>query len=451
MNADVCATDPSVAALHSAVWRLDPLDPVAVPEGWQRWAEAWAALREGAPEASAERAANVERFAMERGEAGLLIEAACLRALAEASCGRLEAATHHARRASRMARTESIPTQEVSAAMVLARMRRLAGFPHLAKRILRSVERYASPRFRAWLNWERVVSGVRLEGTASGPLSRASVMLEQAFDAVARGEAMPALDVPIERPLFEELAAIRVACTGEVEAGTSHELEAWVRGRVDAIPALIHGLLSRPGEELVDACAVVADPGRPGRRVASLASGVHMHGRAVLPRTRRKDGRRESMVAMLALAAEPVSEGALFTRVYGFAYHAGRHAGPLGVALHRARKYVAPAGRIEQRDGAVRLLLERGLVVPDPRSRSSPHDRLLCALADGGSSSAKELAEAVGRSRRWIQQSLAELVADGACASERRGRAVVYSVEDTTFLEPTFARTREPPESAHES
>lgn len=54
-----------------------------------------------------------------------------------------------------------------------------------------------------------------------------------------------------------------------------------------------------------------------------------------------------------------------------------------------------------------------------------------------GHASAKEAAEALGTPVRTSQDALRRMVDDGACRAEKRGRKLVYHVEDTTFLEPT--------------
>src|SRR4029453_533046 len=102
---------------------------------------------------------GLESDAYKAQHAPLVIEAASLRALALSGSGNLEEATRISRRASRMARTESIPQQEYFANLVLARLRRLNGQTHLATRILQSLLRMASPLWRPWLGWELVMAG----------------------------------------------------------------------------------------------------------------------------------------------------------------------------------------------------------------------------------------------------------------------------------------------------
>ena len=89
----------------------------------------------------------------------LVVEVTALRALVLASLAKTGDALTFARRASLMARTEAEPDAELLANIVLARMRRHVGKPHLAVRILDALARLVPHAPRAWLEWERLLAG----------------------------------------------------------------------------------------------------------------------------------------------------------------------------------------------------------------------------------------------------------------------------------------------------
>ena len=78
-------------------------------------------------------------------------------------------------------------------------------------------------------------------------------------------------------------------------------------------------------------------------------------------------------------------------------------------------------------------------VVPDPRCQRAHEDRVLQRMATSAGASARELATGLGISLRTVQDVLRDLVETGACQQHRDGRRRIYSVEDTTFQEPTRA------------
>ena len=100
----------------------------------------------------------------------LVVEMTALRALVLASLGKAGDALVFARRASMMARTEADPDAELLANLVLARMRRHAGKPHLAMRILDAIARLVPEAPRAWLEWERLLAS---GASPDGPLGEA--------------------------------------------------------------------------------------------------------------------------------------------------------------------------------------------------------------------------------------------------------------------------------------
>jgi hypothetical protein len=151
-----------------------------------------------------------------------------------------------------------------------------------------------------------------------------------------------------------------------------------------------------------------------------------------------KPGRTESLLAALALVGpDGLTEDALFAAVYGFTYNATLHRGAWDVALHRARSACAELAILHRNEGRVWLEVAHRFVVPDPRCQRAHEDRVLQRLASAEGTSARELASGLGLSLRTVQDVLRDLVETGACQQHRDGRRRTYSVEDTTFQEPT--------------
>src|SRR5450432_3826697 len=122
-----------------------------------------------------------------------VIESTVLRALLALSAGLTEDAVDMARRASRMAQSESLPQLEYLANVTLARVRRYSGRPHLALHILAALLRVAPPAWSGWIGWEMLLGGgegVRKDDPTS-VLYNAPAMVAQrnlaALIAAARG------------------------------------------------------------------------------------------------------------------------------------------------------------------------------------------------------------------------------------------------------------------------
>lgn len=389
---------------------------------WVRALERWVALARG--QASGD--AGLGAAARAAGDASLVVEATALDALAAAAAGELDVALECARRASRMARTEALPQAEYLAHLVLARLRRLRGYPHLAGRILDALARLASPRWQRWLAWERGWAGtVELPGGLAAARAAA-----RAGDRAAYGAATEALYDHVRdfAPVALEARCFVAAC--DPDAAPPPQLAPWCAGADARAPLGLyapddHGSLGY----------VACRPESRGRRI--LPPGQGLFGAPLLPRQRRKQSRVESLVSVLALAGpEGVHEADAFRTVYGFAFVPELHRGTFDVAQHRARAYLGARGSLERRGGDVRLVLTEPVLVPDPRCAEPLENRLLRAVA-GGAGSAKAAADAAGVSLRQAQKVLQELARDGACVAAREGRQVAYRVEDTTFSEPT--------------
>ncbi len=455
---------PSQHDYSQAILDLDREALAACQPGEPLAVGAWVALFEGRAADTQALAEKLLEQASRAGHAAQVVEATALRALAAASAGQQEAATELARRACRMAQAEASLPLELLASLVLARVRRLAGRPHLALRILGSVARAAPPSWRPWITWEVLLAGglprgLLDEAPEDPPAAmRAAEALESMLAAVAGGDRSAfersAAVVTAAVARFADLARDLHACRATLDTtfpGDSPSIDSWLTGTEISIPAGLHGL-GTPANELVDAevalAFVLASPGKPGRRLLrsglGLLAGVHNLEDDRAPA--RGLSRTDSGLATLALAAPGgLERGAFFERLYGFRFQQDLHRGALDVLVHRMRARIGTAGDIERdRDTAVlRLTLQAPIAIPDPRCALPLGERVLRALASLGGANAQETAEAMRMPLRTVQTALQQLVADGSCSLERDGRRVAYRVQDTTFTDPAAARVPE--------
>ena len=133
--------------------------PHGVAAGWLTLCRSWAEVIRGESSSVDTRLESLRTEAVDAQAAVLAVEATALRSLAALNDGNIPVATERARRASRMARTEAIPRAELLAHLVLARLRRISGKPHLAARILSSLIEFAAPPWHPWMLWELTLSG----------------------------------------------------------------------------------------------------------------------------------------------------------------------------------------------------------------------------------------------------------------------------------------------------
>ena len=420
--------------------------------GWVALSRAWAELVAGRHERVHELGAFAVDDAKRRSDAPLAIEGAVVRAVAALLRDDLEEATTIARRASRMARTESLPQQEYLANAVLARVRRLQGNSPLATRILTALLRVASPPWRPWLVWELLLASgdgaprpAPPEGRGANAVRSLARMLVAAREADrseydrARTELEAAVS---EHALFARDAEILRWAT-DVEAGAIEDapdrLRAWLAGSDDEAPDGLHGLAPAGSPET--AAVVAPGPGAaPPRRSLSVALplAVVSIGARVLEPSDNRQARTDSMIAALLLCgAEGSDEDRLFRAIYGFAYDAAIHAGVRDVLYHRVRARLGEIGSLERDAGRVWIDHREPLVAYDPRCSPPPEHSLLQLLAQAGHLTAKQAAEILGMPVRTAQHTLRKLAEDGACRAERDGRRMEYHLEDTTFMEPT--------------
>lgn len=360
---------------------------------------AWRSLAFGGPEVDLGAASKRAR---DEGLADLVVECSVLRALKAEGEGRLEDALRHARRASMMARNESLPQSEYLAGVTLARVRRRMGFPHLAIQILRTLEDIASPHWRAWIGWELTLAGdprpekdaAFLQSLCARPSLPSPPGL--ATFALQDAELIRALLDPRKVEPADHVPSGFASLVGEIN------LVCW--------PSQPARTLGQRGVEFAD---VAPFDGMTRRRIASLVASL---------------GRQS-----------PQEEAACFKSIYGFQFVPEMHRGTFDVLLHRTRTTLNGYAEIERSDEQVRMQVLRAFAIADPRHAERREARLLRVLAAGGQT-ARDAARAAGLSTRQAQSLLKELAGDGLCVAERVGRAIFYRVEDTCFSEPTRGR-----------
>jgi hypothetical protein len=373
---------------------------------------------------------SIERDAAATGKAALVLDAASLRALCLARQGRPEDALEHARRASRMARTEALPQQEYLANIVLARVRRLAGQSYLSARILGALRSFAPAPWHGWIDWELLMATGQAPSGEDTRVAALAALLAGRADVQTVGWAL----------FDEDLARLRAAMG--LSAAPDAAIDGWCAGEGDRPPYGLSGVATGSGGVREDgsiAC-VVCEPNEPARRMIMLGRAHRDEAIAELPGASRSFARTDALIAALALHGDAMPIDSLFKAVWGFKFSPSVHQAVFDTALHRARARLGAHGTIDRTNDEVAVSIPGPLIVPDPRCVSPAEERVLLFVARHGSASAQAASKALDIPLRTAQASLSSLVKDGACHRHKRGRQVAYSVEDTTFQEPTGQR-----------
>ncbi|MBN8611287.1 MAG: helix-turn-helix transcriptional regulator [Deltaproteobacteria bacterium] len=401
--------------------------------------------------------AAAEKCARSAELATLLVQLGVLRALVAEACGDGAAMMSIARRVSRMASSDGVPRAECLAHLVLARARRTAHHPHLAIRILAALASVAPWELAGWIALEARLAGdltLTAEGAGLTPSEAIAEDVSAAIDAARRGARMDFerhTEAAVSRAssvhvVARELALLAAAI--DVTRPVPEALAAWSEGDAVLAPPAVHGLGVRVIDESDDVgeAAVLGAPNARGRRLLGLGALLAL-GPDVLfhRRSRMRQGRVETLLAVLASAGpEGLEDARVFEKTYELVYQPTVHRGVFDVLLTRTRAAAEGFGDVVRRQGRIVLTLSRPVLLPDPRASARAHDRLLRALARSGRASADEVAKQTGLSVRAAQEALKSLSEGGACVADRRGRQLVYAVEDTTFSEATelLARRR---------
>lgn len=336
---------------------------------------------------------------------GLVVELHALRALHELTQGRVREALSTARRASRMAASESILQAEYLANLVLARTRRHAGMAHFAIRVLSALDAVVPPIWKPWVALESALAGAT---------------------------TIPQVDNVGFDQLSTECQTLSALATYSM--GIEPAAREWCLGRVHEVP---FGLRA-PSHDPLCLAVVVAEP-RGVRRV--LRSGLPQD--CVLIEPSPKARRLHESICVVLLSPEGIAEAELFELAYGYPPEDLGHDGVLRGLLHRIRKTLEGLAILERRDGQVRIEPQTRFAVADPRCETHLDDRILTFLAaHHGRATAKAIAQAMQIPLRTVQRKLGKLVEDGACSAESDRKRTEYIVEDTTFSEPTLHRLK---------
>jgi len=298
--------DAADATHWNAVLALAPIDGGDSDDDSP--ARAWQSLARGEAEAMEPRMAELFAIASASRDPRLVVEVTALRALVLASLAKTGDALTFARRASLMARTEAEPDAELLANIVLARMRRHVGKPHLAVRILDALARLVPDAPRAWLEWERLLAGgtspvAELETDADAPQAAApasmSAMAPMPTTAPARSgrtlllAARAGDRAGFERAAGELLDATRAWSDVQDEARAlialldpdrpvPDSLREFRHGADEALRYGLFGARVAPGEQEpgINVFAV-ARPREKGRRVLIDGLGLFAPGRLI--------------------------------------------------------------------------------------------------------------------------------------------------------------------------
>lgn len=336
----------------------------------------------------------------------LVVELQVLRVLDALNHGAVEDALSTARRASRMAASESILQGEYLANLVLARARRHSGMGHFAIRVLSALDAVVPPVWKKWIALESALAGARVMTSAD-----------------AGGFSQLAVEI-------NTLASIR-----STEVRVVPDALPWARGQVADVP---YGLRA-PSDDPLCLAIVVAAPERRARRI--LRAGLPSDCSLVEPSPKA----RRLHEALCLVLSEPtgLSEVTLFEKVYGYPPEDLGHDGVLRGLLHRMRKALEGLATLDRDEGRVRIDALVRFAVPDPRCETRLDDRILTFLAARqGRATAKDIAGELQIPLRTVQRKLGKLVEQGACNAESDRKRTEYVVEDTTFSEPTLHRLR---------
>ncbi|MEM9068013.1 MAG: winged helix-turn-helix domain-containing protein [Myxococcota bacterium] len=416
-------TQQHVALVHAHAASMGALSRPAAPsdvshpdrDGWTHAARQLLAFLHNEP------ATPVVELSRDR---ALRVEQMCVRALQGLAAGELDVATQHARRATRAAYAESLRGQEYLAYWVLGRVRRSTGNLYAATRIFAALARATPPAWRPLMEWELVLAGGDLPGQE---LSEPANTWRSLCAATLNGDRATWVDAQQKLAgavLPPRLALERDALLGGLEgtlnvaahravAGALYESALQI-GKTPAVWRLSPGAAPRlqwcVAAPLEDEESVLFDEGDRVRTAAAV-------------------------LAEAGDAGAPIET--LFRSVYGFDFDQRVHDGIFRVLLHRVREAMGDRAEIEREGPRITLRAGAAIALPEPRSEPPFGDRLLRLIATDPGATAKDLADRSGIPLRGVQRALRLLIDTGACRADRKGRRIVYAVEDTTFSEPT--------------
>jgi hypothetical protein len=418
-------------------------------------ADAWADLLEA--RTVRQSADGLRAEAAKERQAALVIEISALEAMQALHAGDVTRALVVARRASRMAQTETLPWPLSIASLVLARVRRYSGHPDLALRIVAVLAPRSPQRGQPWLAWESLLAGGIADGggVAAGAVGSVTDVPSHAAAAVAALTAVLRTPSPVDDhaeraagvaalertlgpcPAFRD-EAMHLLALLDPDRPPTPQVQAWQQGQVADPPAGLQALLAAQAPGVADGAVavVLAIPGARGRRVLWAAAHAPM-----LPGAPDEAQPRVAtgLAALALVGPAGLSIGEFFRAAYSLDFVRSLHRGSLDVLVHRMRKAIAAHGDIERDDERIVLRLAAAIAIPDPRCRTPIDARLSRLLSRTGPLSTEAAAAELGLPVRTARVLLRQFVADGLCRELREGRFVRYQIEDTTFSEPTPA------------
>jgi hypothetical protein len=419
---------------------------------WLLVANAWASYLGLSNPDRLEATASMEQVRLRAGElklAALVVESTVLIGLLALSGGMQTDARTLLRRAALMAQSEALPQSQYLAHLALARLRRYERRPHLAARILGSLRKVAPSSWRAWLDWESVLSGLnRMNNDASPAVRGPAQWLEQGLVAATAGDRERFLKQMSQAKeslagwadLQGELQTVQGCLDPLMPIDTlPQDVRAWVQGQGDLIPRGVDSIVfGRNDPELTVACVFAAPTFAPRRLLSAGSALLGENFKGALPRVQRNNARIETAAAALALAGSAgLDEAEMWRRVYGFQFVIDLHRGTLEVLIHRLRERWGDTAKINRREGGFCFQPEVPMFIVDPRGMPSVDALILKLFSERGTASARAAADALVVPLRTVQTALAELVAEGHLRVEGKGRSVSYVLEDTVFAEPT--------------
>ena len=383
--------------------------------------EAWRSLSTGSFSSCSLRHENLDEVSR--------VEVAVLNALAALEGNELASAAQHARRATRMARSEGLVLFEYLAGLTLARVRRHASQPHLALRVLSALQKVLPNPWGGWLEFELAMAqdGV---GASTWPPAEA---LRAAADGDARHFDVPAL-------WRREIAEVAAAMDPQLDAPPT--IRPWLNVETNEVPGSLCGLswstIDASGSQKAGVFVLYRTGVAPRRllrraaiRLGNLSGDAH-------PLSQQ---RVLTAIAVLASVKCGVSRARLFRETYGFAFDAPIHSALCRQLLRRVRQRLPATAALERSADRIRIISDEPLFVPDPRCAPSLDELILQFLGrSAGSAGAPQIASALGIPRRTVQTTLKSLVDTGCCDMVRQGRQILYQFEDTTFWKPTLER-----------
>ena len=352
-------------------------------------------------------------------------------------------AVEHARHAALMARSDGYVFDEYFASLVLARARRYTGHPHLAARIVGTLNEVAMGPWCPWVAHEALMAGAPLS-RSDIPLWPTTMQLRGVLASAQCGDRdrLAELATNLGGPPLLRAETGEIAMALEGHSGAANQVGKWLRGESREAPGSLVGFAVPDISDDAQRSSVVVRIARGQPSCRLLRIGLPLFGASDEALLDAAQARTYAAVFQLAFAADGLPRAELFQRVYGFEYRPAIHGGTLRTLLHRVRQSTQGAAEITG-DDWLQLAPLREAFFPDPTSTLDLEGTVLHHLARVNQPvSARAIAKALSVSPRSVHRVLNELKESGACEVHKSGRYIEYRLEDTTFHRPTLTRLR---------